>query len=158
MLKNTSCLVLSMTIFFIVNTASYAKEPMIGVDGGLLKGLKQLDVFLIKTIPNIEKGEKTIIDLKVMNFGIHQCTLHGQAWQEDTTSFQALLVETEYLLCGTNKYPAHFYSRVIFDQRLSLNSNTPFGSFAKSGLELFLIKTKSHKNRQYNKASNVVLK
>ncbi len=120
MLKHIRYYTSLMAIFFMLFTSSYAKESMIGVDGSLLKELKQLDVFLIETIPNIEKGKKTNIELKVMNFGIHQCTILGQAWQEDTASFQALLVETEYLLCGKNKYPAHFYSRIIFDYYVSI--------------------------------------
>ncbi len=133
-------------IFILLVTSStplFAERQTIGNKGEMIQQLKQLDVFLIQTIANIDKGKKKDIELKVMNYGIHNCTLIGKAWQENTRTFQAFLVQTEYLKCADKIYPASFYSRVIAAQRLSLNSTTNYGSFAKSGLEIFLIKMKS---------------
>lgn len=134
---------ISLLLFITIVNPLFAANQNIGSNGEMIHKLKQLDVFLINTIPNINKGKKKDIELKVMNYGIHNCTLIGKAWQENTKTFQAFLVQTEALKCGNKRYPASFYSRVISDQRLSLNSETRYGSFAKSGLEIFLIKTKS---------------
>ena len=131
-------LILFLTICF---TSSYAeKQRSVGSKGEMIKQIKHLDVFLINTIKNINKTEKQSVEFKVLNFGIHNCTLEGQIWQENTKVFQALLVETQYLKCGKKKYPAPFYSRIISDNRLSLDSQSKFGSFAKSGLEVFLVR------------------
>lgn len=133
-------LILFLTISF---TTSYAeKQQSKGSESEIIKHIKHLDVFLINTVKNIHKTEKQAAEFKVLNFGIHRCILEGQVWQENTKAFQALLVETQHLNCGKKKYPAPFYSRIILDDRLSLNSQSKFGSFAETGLEVFLVKTK----------------
>jgi hypothetical protein len=143
----------------LITSISFAKNQTIGTNGDLIHDIKQLDVFLINPIPHLDKGSKKYVELKVMNYGIHNCILSGKAWQENTAKFQAFLVKTDRLICGERSYPAHFYSRVISDKRLSLNSKTAFGSFAKSGLEVFLIKTKSsHKNSPQKVVEGLVFK
>ncbi len=127
----------------LISFSIYAQNNKIGINGDTIGNLSQLDVFTMTTLPEIKKTKKTPVQLKVMNYGIHRCTLQGNAWQEDTENFQALLVETDQLVCGHKKYPAHFYSRVILDQRLSLNPETSNATFVKSGMEIFLIKTKN---------------
>jgi len=135
---------LFLILFLIINfTTSYAdKQNAKDSKGEMIKHIEHLDVFLINTVKNIHKTEKQTVEFKVLNYGIHRCILEGQVWQENTKVFQALLVETQHLNCGKKKYPAPFYSRIISDDRLSLNSQSKFGSFAESGLEVFLVKTK----------------
>jgi hypothetical protein len=93
-----------------------------------------------------------------MNYGIHNCILLGQTWQENTDNVHALLVQTDQLKCENKTYPAHFHSRIIFDRRLSLNSMTNYDSFAKSGLEIFLTRTSNKNQEIYYSAHNLVVK
>jgi len=131
-------IILLLSISF---TISYAeRRSTVGSRGEMIKKIKHLDVFLINEVKNISKTEKKSAQFKVLNYGIHNCILEGQIWQENTKAFQALLVETQYLKCGEKKHPASFYSRIISDERLSLDSQSSFGSFAKVGLEVFLVK------------------
>lgn len=133
-------LVFFLTLIF---TTSYAeKQATMDKKGKIIKDLKHLNVLLSKTVKSISKTEKQPVEFKLLNFGISRCTLEGHVWQENTAAFQALLVETQQLKCGKKKYPAHFHSRIISAERLSLDSQSKFGSFAESGLEVFLVKSK----------------
>ena len=135
--------ILLILLLSLIFTTSHAEiQSSIDRKAKIINNLKHINVFLSQTVKNIQKTEKQPVEFRVLNFGISRCTLEGHVWQENTKVFQALLVETQQFNCGKKKYPAHFYSRIISDERLFLDSDSKFGSYAKTGMEIFLVRSK----------------